>query len=73
MKKLHHNDETIGGYRYDVLLISFLYHFLPLSLSHTHLFHSQKFRLIVRIDEDVKQLREKMQAEALQKVEEFSL
>lgn len=33
----------------------------------------QKFRLIVRIDEDVKQLREKMQAEAQQKAELYSM
>lgn len=33
----------------------------------------QKFRLIVRIDEDVKQLREKMQAEARAKAELYSL
>lgn len=33
----------------------------------------QKFRLIVRIDEDVQQLREKMQAEAQAQAELYSL
>lgn len=42
-------------------------------INHKNCFVSQKFRLIVRIDEDVKQLREKMQQEALKQAELYQM
>lgn len=48
----------------DAIDVSFLKRFIQLNFHSSIFLNLKKLRLIVRIDEDVGQLREKMQAEA---------